>query len=145
MKTTNPIVEGLEAVREIIVRMTTTPPEIEAARNAMREEMQQYSKKQLIEMLVNERIRSTVPEPTQKDLILAIFQDERTTVLTYDEISIAILENLDTKLKYAPHNISWWRSQFNTAGEEMPARMTNAERTKLNRRMAMEAVNGSKK
>ena len=144
MSAANRIIEGLEAIKEIIIRMTTTPPEVEAARNAMRDEMQQYTKKQLIEMLINERIRSSVPEPTQKDLILAIFQDERTTALTYDEISAAILENLDTKLKYAPHNISWWRSQFNTAGEEMPVRMSNAERTKLNRLIAMESLANKK-
>lgn len=145
MSAPNVIVEGIKAIKEIISNFTSTPPEIEEAKEALRADLQQYNKKQLIELLIEARIKSSVTEPSQKDLIFAIFKDERTTALTYDEMSETVLENLDTKLKYAPHNFSWWRSQFNTAGEELPPRMTAAERNKLDRKMTMEAIKNAAK
>lgn len=134
------IVEGLNAVKEVIKKMTAVPAEVTDAQNQLREELNALSKKQLIELLIAERIKGAAIEPRQKDLLYEIFMNPATTALTYDEISECILENLNTELKYSPHNVSWWRSRFVTEGAEFPARMTAAERNKLDRKIAMAAL-----
>lgn len=134
------IIEGLEAIKSIIERLTAVPKEVTDAQSKLRMELSKLDKKQLIEMLIAERIKGAMPEPKQKDLLYEIFMDPQTIALTYDEISESILSNLKTDLKYAPHNISWWRSRFVTDGADFPARMSAAERNKLDRKIAMEAL-----
>jgi hypothetical protein len=140
MSVINPIIDGIAAIKEIIASLTSVSPEIEEAKVAMRADLNKLGKKELIELLINERIKCSKPEPSQKDLLLAVLKEDRCMALNYDDISETILANMDTKLKYAPHNISWWKSQFTTSGEKLAARMTAADRNRLDRQMAKDAI-----
>ena len=132
----NLILEGFEAIKEIIRTMTDAEANIAKA-DELRTELNKHTKAELIEMMVSQQVKATSKEPTQKDLLLAVFKEPRCRALDYNEVSACILENMNTKLKYSPTNISWYRSQFLTDGEELVARMTTTERRALDRKIAM--------
>lgn len=133
----NLIVEGMNAIAEIIHNITG---ETEDTSSVLRTSLEKLTKKELIDMIVAAKTKSTRKEPTQRDLLCAILKDPRCYVLDYTEISETILANLNTKMKYSPANIAWYKSQLTIDGEELVARMTTAERRKLDRQIAMQAL-----
>jgi len=133
----NIILEGLNAIKEIITNMTSVSTEVIEQTNRLKAELKTMTKDQLIDMLVAEKIKGSTKEPTQRDLVCAILKDERCRALDYTEISDCILENMHTKLKYSPSNIAWYKSQLTIDGEELVARMSTVDRRKLDRQIAM--------
>lgn len=133
----NLIIEGMNAIVEIINNMTGGTDD---GNTALRTSLDKLTKKELIEMIIAEKEKSTRKEPTQRDLLCAILKDTRCYALDYNEISETILANLNTKMKYSPANIAWYKSQLTVDGEELVARMTTAERRKLDRQIAMQAL-----
>lgn len=137
----NLILKGIDAVKEIISNMTADQ---DNNSTELRISLEKLTKKELIELIVAEKSKSARKEPTQRDLLCAILKDPRCYALDYNEISETILANLNTKMKYSPANIAWYKSQLATDGEELVARMTVVERRKLDRQIAMEAINSIK-
>jgi len=133
----NIILEGLNAIKEIILTMTSVPIEVAEQTAKLKLELKAMTKDQLIEMIIAERVKGSTKEPTQRDLVCAILKDERCVALDYTEISDCILENMHTKLKYSPSNIAWYKSQLTIDGEELMARMSTVDRRKLDRQIAM--------
>lgn len=136
----NLVLIGFEAIKEIISDMTSIPESATKLQTELRASLDKMTKAQLIEMIMAEKSKSIAKEPTQRDLICAILKDERCRALDYTEISECILANMNTKLKYSPANLAWYKSQLATDGEELVARMSPADRRKLDRQIAMEAM-----
>ena len=133
----NSIIEGMKAIVEIINNMTAGQ---DNNCTELKQSLEKLTKAQLIEMLIAEKTKSTRKEPTQRDLVCAILKDPRAYALDYTEISETILANLDTKMKYSPANIAWYKSQLTVEGEELVARMTVADRRRLDRQIATQAL-----
>lgn len=133
----NLIIDGMNAIAEIISNMTGG---VEDTSSELRASLEKLTKKELIEMIIADKTKSTRKEPTQRDLLCAILKDPRCYALDYTEISETILANLNTKMKYSPANIAWYKSQLTIDGEELVARMTAADRRKLDRQIAMQAL-----
>mgnify|MGYP000962570995 CR=1 FL=1 len=133
----NLIIDGMNAIAEIISNMTGG---VEDTSSELRASLEKLTKKELIEMIIADKTKSTRKEPTQRDLLCTILKDPRCYALDYTEISETILANLNTKMKYSPANIAWYKSQLTIDGEELVARMTTADRRKLDRQIAMQAL-----
>ncbi len=132
----NLIIDGISAIVEIINTMTASSVDATNRVAELKTELKGLTKDQLIEIIVAEKTKSMRKEPTQRDLLCEILKDPRCYALDYTEISETILANLNTKMKYSPANIAWYKSQLSIDGEELVARMTTADRRKLDRQIA---------
>ena len=131
----NAITIGITAVIEHIKARTEVPAETLDAEKVLREELSKLNKKDLIERLIGLQLKKTV-KVVQADLVSDILCDPRCAVLTYEEISETILENMDTDQKYSVDNLRWYKSNLqNVKGVPVLNRMPAAERNALNRQL----------
>lgn len=131
----NAIATGINAVIEHIKAHSDVPAETLDAEKALREELNKLGKKELIERLISLQLKKTV-KVVQADLVADILCDPRCVVLTYEEISETILENLVTDQKFSVDNLRWYKSNLqNVKGVPVLNRMPANERNALNRQL----------
>jgi len=109
----NLITEGINAVIEHINKHAQVAPEAVEAEALLRTDLSKLSKKELIDMVVSLKIKKTT-KVVQADLIKDILCDPRCAILTYEEISETILENLNTDMKFSVANITWYKTNLQT-------------------------------
>lgn len=131
----NPIAVGINAVINHIKEMTEVPAETIAAEKTLRAELKKLNKDDLIDRLISLQLKKTV-KVVQADLVSAILCDPLCAVLTYEEISETIKENLDTDQKYSVDNLRWYKSNLqNVKGLPVLNRMPANERNAINRQL----------
>lgn len=110
----NLITEGINAVIEHINKHAQVAPEAIEAEATLRTDLSKLNKKELIDMIVGLKVKKTT-KVVQADLVKDILCDSRCAILTYEEISETILENLDTDMKFSVANITWYKTNLQTA------------------------------
>jgi hypothetical protein len=134
----NVITEAMTAVVEHINTFTSLTPDMIAVDQALRLELGKLNKVELIDRLVRQQLKGTV-KVVQAELVGAILCDPRCVVLTYEEISETILENLNTDQKFSVNNLRWYKSNLqNVKGLLILNRMPSKERDALNRQLIKE-------
>jgi len=131
----NPIAIGIQAVINHIKAISEVPSEVLDAEKTLRVELRKLNKDELIDRLINLQLKKTV-KVVQADLVAAILCDPLCAVLTYEEISETIKENLDTDQKYSVDNLRWYKSNLqNVKGIPVLNRMPASERNAINRQL----------
>lgn len=136
----NPLAVAFAAVVAHIQKHAAIPEEVLTAEKEMRAELDKLNKKQLIDRLVNLQLKKSV-KVVQGDLVADILCDPVCAILTYEEISETILENLDTDQKYSVDNLRWYKSNLqNVKGLPVLNRMSANERKVIDRQMVKAAL-----
>jgi hypothetical protein len=134
----NLILDAINAVIGHIGNHSVVPEEMKEAEATLRAELNKLDKKALIERLLNLQLKRTV-KVVQADLIKDILCDPACAVLTYEEISETIKDNLVTEQKYSVENLRWYKSNLqNVKGVEgILNRMPEKERRAIDRQLLM--------
>lgn len=134
----NPILAAIEAIKGHIANHTRIPQEMADAEAMLRAELSKLDKKALIERIINMQLKRTV-KVVQADLVQDILCDPTCAILTYEEISETIKENLDTDQKYSVDNLRWYKTNLqNVKGVEgILNRMPAKERQAIDRKLLM--------
>jgi len=132
----NLITVGINAVIEHINNHAQVSPEVTEAEAALRTDLTKLNKKELIDIIVGLKIKKTT-KVVQADLVKDILSDPRCAILTYEEISETILENLDTEMKFSVANITWYKTNLQTRKgvEGLLNRMPAKERAAYTRQL----------
>ena len=132
----NPILAAIEAIKCHIANHTQIPEEMVAAEAALRADLKKLSKDDLIERIINMQLKRTV-KVVQADLVQDILCDPACAILTYEEISETIKENLVTDQKYSVENLRWYKTNLqNVKGVEgILNRMPAKERQAIDRKL----------
>lgn len=135
----NPIVLAIEAIKAHINRHSQVPPEAKAAEETLRAELAELDKDALIERILKLELKSTV-KVIQSDLVQDILCDPTCVILSYEEISETIKENLITDQKYSVENLRWYKTNLQTRKgiDGILNRMPAKERQAIDRKLLAE-------
>ena len=105
----------------------------------VRAELAELDKDALIERILKLELKSTV-KVVQSDLVQDILCDPTCVILSYEEISETIKENLITDQKYSVENLRWYKTNLQTRKgiDGILNRMPAKERQAIDRKLLAE-------